>query len=157
MLAELGLPHAELSVLLTDDERIRDLNAHYRGKDRATDVLAFPLEAPGVSEAPIGTRALGDVVISIDTAHRHSLARRRSLLDEVILLLAHGLLHLLGYDHATPGEKQDMLAATRRLVRSARKSARRSGSRKRLGVTATGRRSGSRRSVRRRRARSRAG
>src|SRR5690606_40032371 len=66
MLAELGLFDAELSVLLTDDSLIQQLNAEHRQKDRATDVLAFELDAPDQSEP----RVLGDVVISLDTAAR---------------------------------------------------------------------------------------
>jgi hypothetical protein len=77
------------------------------------------------------------------------------LLDEVVFLLAHGLLHLIGYDHGTTREKREMLAATRRLVRCARTPASGLGSRERLGVSATGPRSGSRRPVRSRRTPSR--
>ena len=111
------LEHAELSVLLTDDRGIHRLNRQYRGKDRPTDVLAFELDGSGHA----GDRApcLGDVVISLDTAARQAKAKRLSLLHEVRLLLAHGLLHLLGYDHARPVEKRRMDAMTRRLVAAA--------------------------------------
>jgi probable rRNA maturation factor len=116
MLAALELGDAELSILLTDDAAMRVLNREHRGKDRPTDVLAFPLgrrRAP--SEAPT---LLGDVVISIDTAARQAQGRRRDVLDEIRFLLAHGLLHLLGFDHATPAQKRRMDAQTRRLVRA---------------------------------------
>ncbi len=113
MLAALGLEDAELSVLLTNDARIHELNRQHRHKDRPTDVLAFPLDEDDDS---IGPRLLGDVVISLDTAERQARGRRRDLASEVRFLLAHGLLHLLGYDHATPGEKRAMSALTRRLV-----------------------------------------
>jgi len=115
MLAELGLAGSELSVLLTDDTTIHALNRTHRGKDRPTDVLAFPLDGE-TSEAP---ELLGDVVISLDTAARQAAARRRPLAEEVRFLLAHGVLHLVGYDHGTPSEKRAMVAMTRRLVRSA--------------------------------------
>lgn len=118
MLSELGLERAELSVLLTDDTRIHALNREHLGKDRPTDVLAFPLDALD-QEAPIGQRLLGDVVISLDTADRQARGRRRELVAEVRFLLAHGLLHLVGYDHATPKQKREMTAMTRRLVRAA--------------------------------------
>jgi probable rRNA maturation factor len=117
MLAELGLIEAELSVLLTNDAHIHELNRVHRDKDRPTDVLAFPLD-----DAPVAAgeqRLLGDVVISLDTAARQAKGRKRDLLDEVRFLLAHGLLHLVGYDHGTPTEKHEMSRMTRRLVRAA--------------------------------------
>jgi probable rRNA maturation factor len=127
MLTELGLERAELSVLLTNDREIHALNLQHRAKDRPTDVLAFPLEesanAPGSApSAPHndahGARLLGDVVISLDTAARQARGRKRELVPEVCFLLAHGLLHLLGYDHGNPKEKRAMTAMTRRLVRA---------------------------------------
>ena len=118
MLAELGLERAELSVLLTDDGHIQDLNREHLGKDRPTDVLAFPQDA--LDEVGLaGERLFGDVVISLDTAARQARSRRRELLAEVRFLLAHGLLHLVGYDHATPTQKKEMTAMTGRLVRAA--------------------------------------
>lgn len=116
MLAALGLEQAELSVLLTDDAQIRELNRQHRHKDRPTDVLAFPLD----DDESVGPRLLGDVVISLDTAARQARGRRRELAAEVRFLLAHGLLHLIGYDHATPDEKRAMSALTRRLVAQSR-------------------------------------
>ncbi len=117
MLAALGLEPAELSVLLTDDRQIHALNREHRGKDKPTDVLAFPLDdAPPGNGAP---RLLGDVVISLDTALRQARSRKRELLAEVRFLLAHGVLHLVGWDHDTPAKKKRMTAETRRLVRAA--------------------------------------
>jgi probable rRNA maturation factor len=98
-------------VLLTDDGAIRDLNRAYRKKDRATDVLAFPMDHPQAA-----TCTLGDIVISLDTAARQARSRHRPLLAEVRFLLAHGLLHLIGRDHSNPEEKRQMVAWTRRLV-----------------------------------------
>jgi probable rRNA maturation factor len=118
MLKELELQHAELSVLLTDDRRIHELNHRYRGKDKPTDVLAFELDGGGVDDE---AQCLGDVVISLDTAARQAKSKRLPLLHEVRLLLAHGLLHLLGYDHARPAQKRRMDAMTRRLVTAAAK------------------------------------
>ena len=119
MLKELELEHAELSVLLTNDSRIHELNRQYRGKDKPTDVLAFELDGGGRLDD--GTQCLGDVVISLDTAARQAKSKRLPLLHEVRLLLAHGLLHLLGYDHARPTQKRRMDAMTRRLVTAAAK------------------------------------
>jgi probable rRNA maturation factor len=115
MLRELELEHMELSVLLTGDGEIQKLNGLHRGKPRPTDVLAFPLGGATDEDG-----LLGDVVISLETAARQALGRRRPLEDEVRFLLAHGLAHLLGYDHATKSQKVRMDRVTRRLVRAAR-------------------------------------
>ena len=119
MLVELELGHAELSILLTNDAEIHALNLAHRAKDKPTDVLSFPLDEGGGADGRVsGTRVLGDVVISLDTAARQARGRQRELLPEVRFLLAHGLLHLLGYDHANSTEKREMDAMTRRLVRA---------------------------------------
>lgn len=117
MLRALELENAELSVLLTNDAKIHELNREHRGKDRPTDVLAFPLDDSDDDPSPL--RLLGDVVISLDTALRQARGRRRELADEVRFLLAHGILHLIGYDHGTPDEKREMTRMTRRLVAAA--------------------------------------
>lgn len=123
MLAELGLADAELSVLLTDDERMRELNLRHRGKDRPTDVLAFPLDERAAREAHLARSGgrdlvLGDVVISLHTADRQARSRRRDLFSETRFLLAHGLLHLIGYDHGSVRQKREMSSLTRRVVRA---------------------------------------
>jgi probable rRNA maturation factor len=115
MLAALELPRAELSVLLTDDPEIHALNKQHRHKDKPTDVLAFAMDENVPDEAGV----LGDVVISLDTADRQARSRKRPLVEEVRFLLAHGVLHLIGYDHAHPAEKREMVAMTRKLVRAA--------------------------------------
>lgn len=81
---------AELSVLLVDDKRIAELNAQWRSVEGATDVLSFPQGDEVL---------LGDLVISVDTAQRQGEARGHSLEVELRILLLHGLLHLLGFDH----------------------------------------------------------
>ena len=99
---------AELSVALCGDDYITALNAEWRGLEEATDVLSFPqVEAPdggeeGVDDESLfaeGHALLGDVIISVDTAARQAAARGATLEEEVQVLLVHGLLHLLGYDH----------------------------------------------------------
>jgi probable rRNA maturation factor len=126
MLAHLGLSAVELSIALVDDATIHALNRSYRRKDKPTDVLAFPLEEPTPRRGtrPPGDRLLGDVILSIDTARRQAGRHRRSLLGELTMLLAHGLLHLLGHDHRTDAEEREMTARTRELEAAA--SARRS-------------------------------
>jgi probable rRNA maturation factor len=102
-LAALGRADAELSILLVRDRRIRTLNRAWRGKDRATDVLSFPLsDPPGIG--PL----LGDVVISVDTASRRARDEGRSVAKELERYLAHGLLHLLGFDHERPEDARRM-------------------------------------------------
>lgn len=116
MLGALGKDDAELSVLLTNDAFIRRLNAEHRGKDRPTDVLAFPLNDPGEALDFPGREVLGDVVISIDTARRQARKRRSTLMHEVTFLLAHGILHLVGYDHGNDREEREMDAMTKHLL-----------------------------------------
>ena len=124
MLRFLEREGAELSVLLTDDAYIHILNREHRGKDRPTDVLAFPQEPDGDEADLPGSPAnqlLGDVVISLDTAQKQARSRRRPLLDEVSFLLAHGILHLVGYDHQDDEEEARMNAMTKRLMQAARR------------------------------------
>lgn len=95
VLERLGITRGEVGVLVCSDETIRSLNRTYRGRDEPTDVLAFPVgETP-----PDGPPYLGDIAISLDTARRQAAARRASEVNELRVLLLHGLLHLLGYDH----------------------------------------------------------
>lgn len=97
ILSDSGRSSCELSVLVTDDAEIRSLNHHYRGQDRATDVLSFSqLEGEGPTE-PL--HLLGDVVISWETAQRQAVEYGHTLEAEMERLLVHGVLHLLGYDH----------------------------------------------------------
>jgi probable rRNA maturation factor len=91
------LPDAEVSILLIGDEAMRTLNRRYRGKDRTTDVLSFPLREGKFSR--VQHHLLGDIVISVPAAARQARAAGEPLLDEIDRLLVHGFLHLLGYDH----------------------------------------------------------
>ena len=115
MLSAMSLPDAELSILLCDDSTIAKLNAEYRDKAGPTDVLAFPLQE-GPSPPSVGAQALGDVVISVPTARRQAKKAKRTIVDEVTFLLAHGLLHLLGYDHDTAAKARIMTDKTQALV-----------------------------------------
>lgn len=110
MLAAMRLADRELSILLCDDATIHALNRDYRKKNKPTDVLAFAMmEGEGGGHAP---GVLGDVVISLDTAARQAREHARSIEDEVTMLLAHGLLHLLGLDHRDRTEERRMSART---------------------------------------------
>ncbi len=112
-LARLGRADAELSVLLVGDVAIRRLNRRWRRIDRATDVLSFPLSDP-----PGRGPMLGDVVISMDTASRRARADGRDVRVELERYLAHGLLHLVGFDHERTREARRMARKEEELVRS---------------------------------------
>lgn len=100
---------AEVSILLTTDEHIHQLNRDYRGKDRPTDVLSFrQLEEEDSRDEYDELVMLGDVVISVETAARQAAQRNRPLDDEVSLLVVHGILHLLGYDDETDEGAEEM-------------------------------------------------
>ncbi len=98
----------EVSVLLTDDADIRQLNRDYRGIDAPTDVLAFAMREG--AEAHVNPNLLGDLVISLETAAREATTNDAlsqtcgTLETAAALLTVHGMLHLLGYDHQTPKE-----------------------------------------------------
>jgi probable rRNA maturation factor len=120
MLAAVQMPKAELSVVLTNDDQIAKLNRTYRKKSRPTDVLAFAQR----EGEPGGRRdLLGDVVVSVDTARRQADSRGWDITSEVTMLIAHGLLHLLGWDHATAAEDRRMRRETDRLCDAARQAA----------------------------------
>ena len=110
----LGLGDAELSVVLTDDARIHALNRDFRHMDKPTDVLAFAMHEGELGS--IGTDILGDVVVSVETARRQAAREGHDVLAEVTMLLTHGILHLLGWDHDTPAKDRKMRAETARLV-----------------------------------------
>jgi probable rRNA maturation factor len=103
----LGRAGAELSVVLCDDAFIRPLNAQWRDRDAATDVLSFPQDDPML---------LGDVVISVQTAARQATELGHPLEAELRVLLVHGVLHLLGHDHHDDDGAQRMRAEEARLL-----------------------------------------
>jgi len=112
-----GAPRAEVSVLLTDDATVRELNREYRFQDKPTDVLSFAQRDPPRTlsgpPAPSGGRAsapelLGDVVVSVETAERQAQAHGVTLEEELALLAVHGILHLLGYDDTTDEGAEQM-------------------------------------------------
>jgi probable rRNA maturation factor len=121
LLEELGREEAELALTLVDDPTMQALNARDRGRQAPTDVLSYSLlEGP---HAEFRRALLGDVVISVDTAARQARRARRSLDDECLRLLVHGVLHLVGHDHQAAEEARRMRAAERRLLRICRRAA----------------------------------
>ncbi|HEV8574889.1 MAG TPA: rRNA maturation RNase YbeY [Dehalococcoidia bacterium] len=111
-----GVPKAELGVLVTDDEAVRRLNAEYAGEDEATDVLAFSLREGEEFVWPDGVVRLGEVIISYPTASRQAAEAGRLVDEEIAHLLVHGILHLLGYDHAEAEDERKMRAREEELL-----------------------------------------
>ena len=114
-MAELGYPDAELSIVFVDDRRIQELNRQYLHRDRPTNVLAFPMKEGEFST--LHPNLLGDLIISVETAERQS--NRFGLTDDemTLLLLIHGILHLLGYDHeGGRGNPRKMAARQKELL-----------------------------------------
>lgn len=109
----------EINILLTDDENIRQINKQHRDIDRSTDVLSFPmadinngeiLSDQGDVDLDEGLLLLGDIVISVETALKQSEDYGHSFERELAFLAAHGLFHLLGYDHMQKDEETDMIS-----------------------------------------------
>lgn len=115
MMLALGCPDGELSLLLVDDDQIRDMNRRYLQRDRATNVISFAM-TEGECGA-VNPLLLGDIVISAETAARDAARSGIDLMDEMEFLLIHGLLHLLGYEHEKTGaaEAKRMKAREREL------------------------------------------
>jgi probable rRNA maturation factor len=118
-----GITH--LSMLIIGDDRMREINREYRGKDKPTDVLSFPqfepAEIQGRRKVPTGSgEFLGDLVISTDTTLRQAAKFEVSVEDEFVRLVVHGLLHLCGYDHE--GVSRNEAERMRRRERRIRKA-----------------------------------
>ncbi|MCH7954032.1 MAG: rRNA maturation RNase YbeY [Chloroflexi bacterium] len=110
----------QLSVAVTTDAEIHALNRRYAAEDKPTDVLAFSQEeGEEFVSAPGELRHLGDVVISLETAERQASEAGHDLDAEMAHLLAHGVLHLLGYDHAAPDEEREMRQRERAVLAKA--------------------------------------
>jgi probable rRNA maturation factor len=97
----------EAGIVLADDRQVRQLNASYRGKDAPTNVLSFPFQAPP-GGVPEDEPYLGDVVLAAETIGREAAERGIAPTAHLQHLVVHGLLHLLGFDHATDAEAEEM-------------------------------------------------
>lgn len=112
ILDQLKLSHGFLEITLADDRMVKRMNRHYRGKTGTTDVLSFPQIT--VNEKKIGDRRifdgvfLGDILISLDQAERQAKVQGLSLKKEVLFLILHSILHLIGHDHADKKERERM-------------------------------------------------
>ncbi|MDE2356119.1 MAG: rRNA maturation RNase YbeY [Alphaproteobacteria bacterium] len=106
----------EAAILLTDDLAVRALNARFRGRDSATNVLSFPAEAPAVAVPPEAMH-LGDIALALGVCEAEAQAQGKPLADHVRHLVIHGLLHLLGYDHVDNAEAEAMEGLERDILR----------------------------------------
>ena len=106
---------SDLSIVLADNAQLQELNLNYLGIDAPTDVLSFPASE---TDPETGARYLGDILISVPRAQSQAEAAGHPLESEVQLLVVHGVLHLLGYDHAEPEEKARMWQAQAEILES---------------------------------------
>lgn len=114
VLLECGLPDSpSLSIRITDDDELKTLNLQYRGIDNSTDVLSFPAD---FEDPDLGSRYLGDVVIAYPRAEEQAQKRGHIVEAELQLLVVHGTLHLLGYDHGDKTEKEEMWLIQSRIL-----------------------------------------
>jgi probable rRNA maturation factor len=116
-------PNVEISLLITDQERMRQLNLEYRGLDRPTDVLSFSMSEAKEGEEPQpfigppdGCLHLGEVIVSYPQAVLQAQDQKHSIGQEMAVLITHGVLHILGYDHATPEEEAVMFRRQREIL-----------------------------------------
>lgn len=111
-------PQTDLSVLLVDVDVMTNLHVRWMDEPGPTDVLSFPMDElrPGSDGEPSPPGLLGDVVLCPEVAARQARAAGHSTAEELLLLTVHGILHLLGYDHAEPDEEKEMFALQRQLL-----------------------------------------
>ncbi|GAB4083643.1 rRNA maturation RNase YbeY [Myceligenerans cantabricum] len=111
-------PQSELSVLFVDSGTMADLHVQWMDEPGPTDVLSFPMDElrPGHEGEETEQGTLGDVVLCPEVATKQARTAGHSTVEELLLLTVHGILHLLGYDHAEPEEEKEMFALQRRLL-----------------------------------------
>lgn len=107
-------PPSEISVVLSDDEHLRELNKHHRGMDKPTNVLSFPAAR---TKTPAGApRMLGDIVIAFETVEREAAEESKPFENHLSHLVVHGVLHLLGYDHEGDEEEAELMETRERQI-----------------------------------------
>jgi probable rRNA maturation factor len=104
LLKELGFKDSEVSLLLVDDDQIREINKNYLQRDRPTNVISFAMTEGAFGD--VHPEILGDIILSIESAARDAMDCGIDFMDEVEFLLVHGLLHLLGYNHENVESKE---------------------------------------------------
>lgn len=127
-LSEMGVhPLADLSILVVDESYMAELNHRWMGSKGPTDVLSFPMDelsvgrGPSTDEEPVAETMLGDIVLCPVVAAKQAATAGHSTADELHLLTVHGVLHILGYDHAEPDEAKQMFGLQKSLLDSWRR------------------------------------
>jgi len=118
-LAELHVsPDADVAIVLVDEGAMEALHVQWMDEPGPTDVLSFPMDElrPGTEETPTPAGLLGDIVLCPQVAEAQAVTAKHSTMDELIMLTTHGLLHLLGFDHAEPDDEREMFALQRDLI-----------------------------------------
>jgi len=111
-------PEAELAIVLVDEAAMEQLHVQWMDEPGPTDVLSFPMDElrPGTEDQPTPAGLLGDVVLCPQVAQSQADSAGHSLKEELQLLTAHGILHLLGFDHADPAEEREMFGIQRDIL-----------------------------------------
>jgi probable rRNA maturation factor len=111
-------PDAELAIVLVDEAAMEQLHVQWMDEPGPTDVLSFPMDElrPGTEDMPTPAGLLGDIVLCPQVAQAQAETARHSLLEELLLLTTHGILHLLGFDHAEPDEEREMFGIQRDIL-----------------------------------------
>jgi probable rRNA maturation factor len=118
-LAELHVsPDADVAILLVDEGAMESLHVQWMDEPGPTDVLSFPMDElrPGTEDLPTPPGLLGDIVLCPQVAETQAQAAKHSTMDELVMLTTHGLLHLLGFDHAEPEEEKEMFGLQNELL-----------------------------------------
>ncbi|WP_300267291.1 rRNA maturation RNase YbeY [Microbacterium sp.] len=112
-------PDAEIAIVLVDEGAMEALHVQWMDEPGPTDVLSFPMDElrPGTEDRPTPAGLLGDIVLCPQVAEAQAQTAGHTLMDELILLTTHGLLHLLGFDHAEPEEEREMFGLQKELIR----------------------------------------
>ncbi|MFE6733393.1 rRNA maturation RNase YbeY [Microbacterium sp. NPDC057650] len=120
-------PDAEVAIVLVDEGAMESLHVQWMDEPGPTDVLSFPMDElrPGSEDHPTPPGLLGDIVLCPQVAESQAQTAGHALMDELILLTTHGLLHLLGFDHAEPDEEREMFGLQKELIRGFAASERR--------------------------------
>ena len=122
-------PDADVAILLVDEGAMEALHVQWMDEPGPTDVLSFPMDElrPGSPEHPTPAGLLGDIVLCPQVAETQAAGAKHSLMDELVMLTTHGLLHLLGFDHADPAQEREMFGLQRDLLVSFHTAERRRG------------------------------
>jgi probable rRNA maturation factor len=113
-------PGAELAIMFVDEQAMEQLHIQWMDEPGPTDVLSFPMDElrPGTEHEPTPAGLLGDIVVCPAVAERQAEAAGHELMNEVLLLTTHGILHLLGFDHADPEEEKEMFGIQKSILES---------------------------------------